>query len=469
MLIDEHGNKVSLILEDGRLFPSDTQIKGIKQDKSLNVPITSQDTFDYVMIMAFEADKDQELINRVLQIQLDLLKVLKRVCDKYNLKLFMVYGTLLGAVRHGGIIPGDDDIDVALFRDDYDKLIGLSDEFNGKYFLQTPDNDNVFWGGYSKLRNRETTALHCQNWWIDCCEGIGIDIFPIDRGFANPFLEFIKVKRVCFYQRLMYAKVYGDARSYLDMPLLIWKGYKYFGKLFSKKYLADKLRKVLIAGDESAGSPIGMYIHYTSGKKAMKFSRKTFENEIMLKYEDMELLAPGGYEEMLKAKYGKEYMRFPIPDGEPKYRHGFYDVDNSYRQYKGHFDSRFKNLPSGKKLVLVGDPLICNEYLKRYGGTHPAEYMLPYRTVNTDCRKFECIYCEIEQKSLEEFKQEDLTQVVCFLCGFNYHRLWDLMDEIGCMDFFFFHYDTLWMLSSDPEKEAQQYINAIEKEVIYAI
>lgn len=469
MLIDEHGNKVSLILEDGRLISSDTQIQGIKQDKNLNVPIVSEDSFDYVMLTAFKADKDQKLINRVIQVQLDLLKVLKSVCDRYNLKLFMVYGTLLGAVRHEGIIPGDDDIDVALFRDDYDKLIGLADEFSGKFFLQTPDNDNVFWGGYSKLRNRETTALHCQNWWIDCCEGISIDIFPIDGGFTNPFLEFIKEKRVCFYQRLVYAKVYGDARNYLDMPLLIWKGYKYFGKLFSKKHLTDKLRKIFMSGDKSTDSSLAIYTHYTSGKKATKFSRKTFENEIKLKYEDMDLLAPEGYEEMLKAKYGREFMKFPIPDCEPKYRHGFYDVDNSYRQYKKHFDSRFKNLPSGKKLVLVGDPLICNEYLRRYGQVHPAQYMLLFRTVSIDCRKFEHIEYDIQQKSLEEFQQEDLTQVVLFLCGFDYHKLWDLMKEIGCKEYFFFHYDAMWMLASDPEKVARQYIDAIEKEVKYAI
>lgn len=115
----------------------------------------------------------------------------------------MICGTLLGAVRYGGRIPGDDDIDVALLREDYNKLLEYSDEFFGEYFLQTPWNDNCFYGGYLKLRNTNTTAIHPQNWWVDCCEGIGIDIFPLDSGYKNNILENGK-KREYFYYKDFY-------------------------------------------------------------------------------------------------------------------------------------------------------------------------------------------------------------------------------------------------------------------------
>ena len=90
-------------------------------------------------------DQDTELIQKVKEVQIDLLKNLVAVCDKHSLRLYPMYGTLLGVVRDGGMISGDDDIDVALPREDYDKLMKLTDEFSGKYFLQTPFNDDCFY------------------------------------------------------------------------------------------------------------------------------------------------------------------------------------------------------------------------------------------------------------------------------------------------------------------------------------
>lgn len=458
MFIDEAGNRVKIVLEDGSELNTDLKVADIRIEGTSG-KIFSSGPFDYVMIKGFNADRDQELLRQVLDIQMELLRKLKRVCDENGLKLFMMYGTLLGAVRHGGIIPGDDDIDVALLREDYDKLMNLADQFKGKYFLQTPDSDSGFFGGYSKLRNRETTAINSQNQWADCCEGIGIDIFPIDSGFSWAILEYIKEKRICFYQRMLYAKAYGDARNYLDMPLLVWKGYKYLGKLFSKERLNTGIKNAFMSGDGNSDSPMGIYAHYTKGKKSMKFSPKIFENEVMMKYEDLELLAPGGYKNILRAKYGAEFMKLPIPSEEPRHRHGFYDVEHPYTDYKKHFDSRFSKLPKEKEIILIGDPLICFEYIKRHSGAYPAGCMIVYRTVNADLHKYEAQDYGIQQKPLHELKEMDFKKVFPFLCGFDYRKLWRLMRETGCEDYFFFHYDTTWMLTSDPEKEAYKYVN----------
>lgn len=458
MFIDEQGNEVCLILEDGRRLDTDLKVVGIEAKTNLKGVRSQAAMYDYVMVVGFYADRDKELINQVHRIQMELLERLKRVCDKHGLKLFMMYGTLLGAVRHGGVIPGDDDIDVALFREDYEQLMKCANEFTGKYFLQTPDNDCGFFGGYSKLRNKETTAIHWQNQWTDCCEGIGIDIFPIDFGYPGKIREHIKCKRIQFYQRLLYAKAYGDARNYLDMPLLIWKGYKYFGKLFSKKRLNARLQHILAIGGEESNSPWGIYTHYPVSKKAMRFPKEAFENPILMQYENLKLYVPNGYEDVLKVKYGKEFMQFPFPDGKPKVRHGFYDVDYPYMEHKRHFDSRFKKLPAGKDIVLVGDPLICAEYLKRHAGNHPAKYMVEYRTTDVDFAEYEHTDLRIPQKALEEFKKEDFGQVFPFLCGFSYRKLIQLMREIGCEDYFFFNYNTSWMLTSDSDKEAEKWL-----------
>ena len=75
---------------------------------------------------------------KLFAVMLDLLYTFDNVCKKHDLKYFFVYGSLIGAVRHNGFIPWDDDLDVAMPREDYEKFIKLSDEFNEPYFLQIP-------------------------------------------------------------------------------------------------------------------------------------------------------------------------------------------------------------------------------------------------------------------------------------------------------------------------------------------
>ena len=89
-------------------------------------------------------DQDYDLIEDVKKVELDLLRELIKFCENHSLQVYPIYGTLLGLMRDGGVIPGDDDIDVALPRKDFDKLVSLSDEFSGDYYLQTPYSDNCF-------------------------------------------------------------------------------------------------------------------------------------------------------------------------------------------------------------------------------------------------------------------------------------------------------------------------------------
>ena len=277
MFINDKCQKIKIILSDGSVLETSEMIEGIEYIIGDNKTQYQSGPFDYVMVRGYQSDADKEVIKKVVDVELDLLKKLREVCEKNNLKLYMIYGTLLGAVRHGGVIPGDDDIDVALLREDYDKLLQLTAEFNGKYFLQTIDTDEAFFGGYIKLRNIETTAIHEQNRWTKCVEGIGIDIFPIDNGYRNFLKEKAKLRKVCFYQRILYAWVYGEARNYKDMPLLIWKMYKYLGKYLGKDNIVRGLDNALRKGDTSYISKRGVYSHYTMGKKAYTFSNDNFE------------------------------------------------------------------------------------------------------------------------------------------------------------------------------------------------
>lgn len=104
-----------------------------------------------------------------------------KVCEKYGLTCWAIAGTMLGAERHKGFIPWDDDIDVALPRKDFQKLIEVAKlEFKDPYFLQTPRSDLGYYSSTIRLRNSNTTGIIVQDKKKKINNGIYIDIFPMD-------------------------------------------------------------------------------------------------------------------------------------------------------------------------------------------------------------------------------------------------------------------------------------------------
>ena len=127
-------------------------------------------------------------MKKVWAVELDLLNELLRVCNKYNIKIFASGGTMLGAVRHKGFIPWDDDIDMGMLRKDYDKLCKIANkEFQYPYFFQTNYTDPGTLRGHAQLRNSNTTSfLQNEGSEYSFNQGIFIDIFPMDFLLQNP-------------------------------------------------------------------------------------------------------------------------------------------------------------------------------------------------------------------------------------------------------------------------------------------
>lgn len=127
------------------------------------------------------------LIERVHQVELGNLAYFDQLCQELDLSYFLMGGSLLGAVRHQGFIPWDDDVDVGLLRADYDRFLAAAPAAlaTSHYFLQTPASDENYALSYAKLLDRNTYIEEKKN-VNNARKGIFIDIFPLDRIPTDP-------------------------------------------------------------------------------------------------------------------------------------------------------------------------------------------------------------------------------------------------------------------------------------------
>lgn len=386
--------------------------------------------------------QDYDLIQDVKRVQFDLLAKLVSVCRENGLKIYPIYGTLLGMMRDGGMIRDDDDIDVALFRDDYEKLMTLGEKFAGKYFLQTPLNDECFFGGYAKLRNCETTAIQPQNWWTSCCEGISIDIFPIDITFSNEKKEVQKRKKIQYYQRMLYAKSYGEFRDFRDMPLLKWKAYKYLGKLFSREHLAQQLYRVMRTGDSK--KRLAIYCHYGNGSlnfpRYMSASDVTESFEFL--FENSRLDVPVGWEHLLRTFYGDGYMDRPA-FCEWKRRHGFYDVNIPYAVYKKKFGGLKHPHTIEEPIVFFGDGSVFRACLKYY-----KDKVNVADLVQLPGERPMSPVMGIPVETWEEFAAKDIDKQSyrAIICSGDVRMAEKILQDAGFDNYYIFWHDRDWML-----------------------
>lgn len=246
--------------------------------------------------------------------QLNILKQFIRVCDKYNLRYFLVGGSCLGAIRHHGFIPWDDDIDVGMPREDYEKYIALQKEYIGtNYFIQTYKTDPCYIYNYAKLRDSSTTYIEniYKNHRIN--HGVWIDIFPID-AMGNKNLPKKKyAKRVKFvwwnvfmaYLPALRRKVHKQT-FFKDVLLNIVAGLFYILDInhFRNKRVDKYTQKFNSKNCEIYGNHFGINVN----KEAME--KEIFFDYIKVQFEDIEANVPKDYDKYLSYLYG-DYMKLP--------------------------------------------------------------------------------------------------------------------------------------------------------------
>lgn len=126
-------------------------------------------------------NKEGTELRKLQLVEVEILDEIVRLCNKHNLQYFLMAGTCLGAIRHSGFIPWDDDIDIAMPREDYEKFLDIAlDELDKKYFLQYYKTDKDYYLGFAKVRKNNTTFVTEGFDKKKGHQGFFVDIFPID-------------------------------------------------------------------------------------------------------------------------------------------------------------------------------------------------------------------------------------------------------------------------------------------------
>ena len=159
-------------------------------------------------------------IRKIQSLELKTAMELKRICEKHNIRYFLIGGTLLGAVRHGGFIPWDDDMDIGMLRPDYERFLKVCEsDLSDEYLLQTWDTDPEFPMSYAKIRLKGTKCVEvfAENSRSEN-KGLFVDIFPFDNAPDDPRERQKQAWRYYFCKRLLWIKK-GVGKSMMQESL----------------------------------------------------------------------------------------------------------------------------------------------------------------------------------------------------------------------------------------------------------
>lgn len=261
---------------------------------------------------------------------LETFAAFDRFCKANEIKYYAAYGTLIGAVRHKGMIPWDDDIDVYMLRKDYDKFCSLKGKVIGHYDIMDINDDGYWLLSLAKFVDTNTTLWEFKH--LPLILGVYIDVFPLDEcnmeqvmALKNRYDKYSllvaqSMKRYSI-RDILSSLFKLKLRYFLSQIFCVfYKKYKY--SIYKQRY-SDCVEDI----KRSKGNFLVSYDGpYGVGEVLEK---KIFSESVLLPFEDMTIEAPIGYEQYLKSIYG-DYMKLP-PEDKRISHHSHYYLNLNHR------------------------------------------------------------------------------------------------------------------------------------------
>ena len=246
---------------------------------------------------------------------LDILKAFMDICERHDLTFYCCAGTAIGAVRHGGIIPWDDDIDVIMPRPDYDRLLEIAKtEDFGRYEIISPYNDDTYPLYFSKLSDRTTTLVEDRQ--IPCVIGLYVDIFPLDATDDDvEKAKRLKARYTKIINRLNAVSTHNSFGEYMallkdpkEWGRFAIKTAAFFFRSAIRRHLISQMDEMSHRYDYGKAKNVQVYTGSYGFKEV--FPKEWLGKGRMFKFEDTEVPLPEEYDKYLRHFFG-DYMQFP--------------------------------------------------------------------------------------------------------------------------------------------------------------
>ena len=276
--------------------------------------------------------------------QLEVLEVIRGICEKHNIQYFAAYGTLLGAVRHKGFIPWDDDVDILLLRKDYDRFWKVAPaELPDDYRIQSPYTINDYPTSFGRIVNTWTVSYDPEQLikFHGCPYIVGVDICPLDTLPINPEQE----ERLTMIVDIL-ASTFKNYEADPDSVLELLPDLEELCnmKFDMTKKIGTQLMQTIDRVSKRYNNTKGNIVAYlpSLSKNHKHYKKEWFEKSVKLPFENITLPVPENYDAVLSVMYGSNYMT-PVCE----YTH-------DYPFYKGQAEALEKSLA---ERVMKGEKL----------------------------------------------------------------------------------------------------------------
>lgn len=267
----------------------------------------------------------EEQIKKIQEIEMKNLRVITEVCEKLGIEFFLYGGSLIGAVRHKGFIPWDDDLDIGMLRDDYMRFVKEAPYLlPEEYYLQSPYNDKNSPYFYTKLRLKGTKYIEHCNYKLKIEQGIYVDIYPIDNmpdaddEFLEKYNRFQKNIRLFVWRQTPYS---DEPEKTLKRRIrnTIKKCVCLCLRLIPHDYFVKKIDGIMTSDNDKVTTRKGNYSYFNPTN--LFYDIHPYEKGI---FEGVEVNLPKSWDAHLKSRYG-DYME--LPPEEERLGHKPYVLD----------------------------------------------------------------------------------------------------------------------------------------------
>lgn len=282
-----------------------------------------------------------EELSPIQRVLLDTFKAFAKICKENDIKYFAASGTLLGAIRHKGFIPWDDDIDVFLLRKDYEKLLSLKEKLKNTDYRVADFHDDGYPYPFAKFYDSTKTFWEYKQ--FPFIMGPFIDLFPLDES-DNHNKEHEKLNDDIQAAFWVYRKsISHQTWSEILKDFVTLNGFEGPVKLVKKLFYAPQKKRFyrqVVKCDKKICSVKGKYYKPYWDVKHIQYPKEWFGEVIAVPFEDTEMMVPNGYHEILTYIY-KDYMTPPSTHSRSGHHTAYYmnlerkvDVDEILKEKK---------------------------------------------------------------------------------------------------------------------------------------